>query len=379
MSYPPPITKIELRVSTGSSTNVEIFEQDISPSALSGTTNNSVQIMPNTAVFNAFNTKPPGTIFNSAIVATYNDDIFGPEYIVITPNNSNFVPRQITPTLSLADIPNKLTTDSSFSLSVTTNSTGVLSYSSSALSVATVNTTTGLVTLVGAGTTTITVNLAASANGVYAAATASTQLVVSVPAAPTQRGFSVLTDNSDFASLDFDSGMTTLFTNEDEFISGITMPNSNFMFDSAAYTTLYLSSNAWLSFGTNVSEFSSGNNNQQPINTFRFFGLDHVSSGYYKFISNNTRLLIKLTGYIYGSTTKTFTIKLIIEQSGEIRTNYTLSSTFTSNQIIIIGFVGANSSITSDDIFLTLSDSTFNGSIALDLYSLLNGKTILFF
>ena len=86
MSYPPPITKIELRVSTGSSTNVEIFEQDISPSALSGTTNNSVQIMPNTSVFNAFNTKPPGTIFNSAIVATYNDDIFGPEYIVITPN-----------------------------------------------------------------------------------------------------------------------------------------------------------------------------------------------------------------------------------------------------------------------------------------------------
>ena len=86
MAYPPPITKIELRVSTGSSTNVEIFEQDISPSGLSGTTNNSVQIMPNTAVFNAFNTKPPGTIFNSAIVATYNDDIFGPEYIVITPN-----------------------------------------------------------------------------------------------------------------------------------------------------------------------------------------------------------------------------------------------------------------------------------------------------
>ena len=186
MSFPSPITAMKLLVSTGSDT----YDQPITPSDLSGTTNNSIQIMPNTAVFNAFNTKPPGTIFTPSIVTSYGSDELGNALsIVSTPSVSNFVPRQITPTLSLADIPNKLTTDSSFSLSVTTNSTGVLSYSSSAHSVATVNTTTGLVTLVGAGTTTITVNLAASANGVYTAATASRQLVVSVPAAPTQRGF----------------------------------------------------------------------------------------------------------------------------------------------------------------------------------------------
>jgi hypothetical protein len=297
--------------------------------------------------------------------------------VLSTPGVLNFVPRPIATNLSLGGIPNTVTsTDVPFSLTVTSASNGVLTYSSSVPGVATIN-SSGLVTPVSAGTTTITVNQAASADGVYVAATASIELVVSAPAAPTQRGFSVLTDNSDFASLDFDSDMTTLFENEDDVVLPITMPNSNFTFNSAAYATLYLSSNAWLSFGTNVSEYMSGNNNQQPINTFRFFGLDHESSGYYKFISNNTRLLIKLTGYIYGSTTKTFTIKLIIEQSGEIRTNYTLSSTFTSNKIII-GFVGANSSITSDDIFLTLSDSTFNGSTALDLYSLLNGKTILY-
>ena len=375
MSFPSPITAMKLLVSTGSDT----YEQPITPSELSVTTNNSIQIIPNTAMFNAFNNNPAGTIFTPSIVTSYGSDELGNALsIVSTPSVSNFVPRQITPNLSLVNIPNKLTTDSSFSLSVTTDSTGVLSYSSSSPSVATVNSTTGLVTIVGAGTTTITVNLAASANGVYTAATASTQLVVSAPAAPTQRGFSVLTDNSDFASLDFDSGMTTLFTNEDEFISGITMPNSNFTFNSAAYATLYLSSNAWLSFGTNVSEFDYGQNSQQPINTFRFFGLDHVSSGYYKFISNNTRLLFKLTGSDYGDPTRTFTIKVIIEQSGEIRTNYTLSSNYTSNQIII-GFVGDTSSGTSDDIFLILNGVTFNGTIALDLYSLLNGKTILFF
>ena len=374
-SFPSPITAMKLLVSTGSDT----YEQPITPSELSVTTNNSIQIMPNTAVFNAFNTKPPGTIFTPSIVTSYGSDELGNALsIVSTPSVSNFVPRQITPNLSLVNIPNKLTTDSSFSLSVTTNSTGVLSYSSSAPSVATVNTTTGLVTLVGAGTTTITVNLAASANGVYTAATASTQLVVSAPAAPTQRGFSVLTDNSDFASLDFDSDMTTLFTGQDEFISGITMPNSNFTFNSAAYATLYLSSNGWLSFGTNVSESNYGGNNQQPINTFRFFARDLMSSGSYKFISNNTRLLIKLTGYIYGYTTNTFTIKVIIEQSGEIRINYTLAFTFASNKITI-GFVGDNSSGTSDDIFLILNGATFNGTfITLDLYSLLNGKTILF-
>ena len=373
-SFPPPITAMKLLVSTGSDTYV----QPITPSELSVTTNNSIQIIPNTAMFNAFNNNPAGTIFTPSIVTSYGSDELGNALsIVSTPSVSNFVPRQITPNLSLENIPNKLTTDSSFSLSVTTDSTGVLSYSSSSPSVATVNSTTGLVTIVGAGTTTITVNLAASANGVYTAATASTQLVVSAPAAPAQREFSVLTDNSDFTGLDFDSDMTTLFENLDDDVIPITMPNSNFTFNSAAYATLYLSSNAWLSFGTNVSEYISGNNNQQPINTFRFFGLDHVSSGYYKFISNNTRLLIKLTGYDYNNVNRTFTIKVIIEQSGEIRTNYTLSSTFTSNKIII-GFVGANSSDTSDDIFLTLNGLTFNGIELYDLYAVLHGKTILF-
>ena len=177
-SFPSPITAMKLLVSTGSDT----YEQPITPSDLSGTTNNSIQIMPNTAVFNAFNNNPAGTIFTPSIVTSYGSDELGNALSIVSkPSVSNFVPIQITPNLSLVNIPNKLTTDSSFSLSVTTNSTGVLSYSSSAPSVATVNTTTGLVTIVGAGTTTITVNLAASANGVYTAATASRQLVVSVP------------------------------------------------------------------------------------------------------------------------------------------------------------------------------------------------------
>jgi hypothetical protein len=456
MSFPPLITGLKLRVSTGTSPNVQTFEQPIHPSELSGTTNSV--LVTNSDLLNAFNSQPLGTTFTPSIVTTYegfpssnsissessspyvppavislattipslntlsapfslNISTNNPAPLFFSSNNTSVVTVsssglvtvqgvgmatititqpalggsvyaaavpvstqlvvKAVPNLSLASITNKLTTSSPFSLSVSSLSDGALTYSSSAAGVATVN-SMGLVTLVGAGTTTITVSQAASLDGVYAAASVSQQLVVSVAAAPTiQRGFSVLTDNSDFAGLDFDSDMTTLFTNMDESISGITMPNSNFMFNGAAYAILYASSNGWFSFGTNVSEVSFGTNNQLPINTFRFFGQDHESTGSYKFVSNDTRLLIKLTGYIYGDTTKTFTIKVIIEQSGEIRTNYTLASTFTSNQIII-GYVGNNSSATSDDIFLTLGGVTFKGDTMLNLFVLLNGKTILY-
>ena len=175
MSFPPPITGLKLRVSTGTDT----YEQSITSASLG---NNSMQIMPNTVVFNAFNTNPAGTIFTPSIVTSYgSDDLGNAVSAVSTPSVvANFVAKKITPMLSLAAFTNKSTTDSPFSLSdfVTKNSTGVLSYSSSAPSVATVN-SSGLVTIVGAGTTTITVNLAASSDGLYAAASVTRLLVVS--------------------------------------------------------------------------------------------------------------------------------------------------------------------------------------------------------
>jgi hypothetical protein len=173
MSFPPPITGLKLRVSTGTDT----YEQSITSASLG---NNSMQIMPNTVVFNAFNTNPAGTIFTPSIVTSYGSDELGNAVSAVsTPSVvANFVARKITPTLSLAAFTNKSTTDSPFSLSVTTNSTGVLSYLSSAVGVATVN-SSGLVTIISPGTTTISVSVAASSDGVYTAAGAVTrQLVV---------------------------------------------------------------------------------------------------------------------------------------------------------------------------------------------------------
>ena len=175
MSFPSPITALKLRVSVGTETH----EQTI-PSASLG--NNSMQIMQNTVVFNAFNNNPAGTIFTPSIVTSYGSDESGNAVSAVsTPSVvANFVPKQIIPNLSLAAFTNKLTTDSPFSLSVTSLSDGVLTFSSSDTSVATVN-SSRLVTIVGAGTTTITVNLAASANGIYTAASVTRQLVVTVP------------------------------------------------------------------------------------------------------------------------------------------------------------------------------------------------------
>ena len=173
MSFPSPITSLKLRVTQGSTT----FEQSI-PSASVGS--NTV-LVTNTNLINAFNSQPPGTIFNPSIVTTYDAGSFPTGDTLSSTNVSNFIPRKIIPTLSLENIPDKLTTDSPFLLSVTTNSAGVLSYSSNNTSVATVNSSTGQVTIVGAGTVTITVNQAASTDGVYAATLASNQFEVSAP------------------------------------------------------------------------------------------------------------------------------------------------------------------------------------------------------
>ena len=162
--FPSTITSMKLRVSTGAAPNAVTHEQNI-PSAKLGS--NTVPITPE--LVSALNDQIAGTIFTPSVVTTYGSDSLT---TVSTNSVSNFVTRKITPTISLANIPNKFTIDAPFSLSglITTDSVGALSYSSSNTSVATVS-SAGLVTIVGAGTTTITINQAASTNGVYSAAT----------------------------------------------------------------------------------------------------------------------------------------------------------------------------------------------------------------
>ena len=141
MSFPSPITALKLRVSVGS----ETYEQSIPSASMNG---NSFPItVPE--ILTAFNTQPFGTVFTPSIVTTHIQGSFPTGDIITTHNVTNFIPRQITPTLSLATLPSNMTTGSTFSLPelITKSGTGVLAYSSSNPSVATVNSSTGLVTL----------------------------------------------------------------------------------------------------------------------------------------------------------------------------------------------------------------------------------------
>ena len=185
--HPSPINSLKLRVTQGSNT----YEQVI-PSSSSETTNSfpiTNQTFPE--LLNAFNSQPLGTIFNPSIVATYAPGTFATGDVLSTPSTqANFVPRQITPTFLVANIPDKTTADEPFSVAdlVTKTGTGVVSFSSSAQSVATINSSSGLVTIAGAGVTDITFSLAASADGVYKAAAPITKTLTVTSSGWTQRG-----------------------------------------------------------------------------------------------------------------------------------------------------------------------------------------------
>jgi surface protein len=184
MSFPSPITELKLRVSTGSPPNVQSFEESIPPSALSGMTG-SHQIN-TSSLISAFNTKPQGTIFNYAIVTRYDDINLVPDEIIITPGNSNFVPRQIPTNLSLSQTSlTKNTLDADFLLSslvtiTSNNTTGLFSFSSSHPQFASINSSSGLVNLHTGGTTDITVSQGVSSDNVYAAAATPVSLTLQV-------------------------------------------------------------------------------------------------------------------------------------------------------------------------------------------------------
>jgi hypothetical protein len=164
-----PITSMVLRVTKGSTT----YEQPISNEPIAGANNNQYRTnITNPDLINAFNLSPDGTIFNPSIVATYESGAYSAGNEVVTPSViTNYVPKKIIPVLTFANIPTKTTGDVPFSLSdyITKEGTGVLMYESSNHAVATIQPSTDVVMILGEGTTTITITLAASADQVYTA------------------------------------------------------------------------------------------------------------------------------------------------------------------------------------------------------------------
>jgi hypothetical protein len=180
MSLPPSsLNALILSVSSTALTSPLTYDVPLS----SVTTGSNSILIPSTSdVVNSFNTLPIGTTFSYSLNASYSGGLTN----VTIPGLSNFVARKstITPVITLENMI-KSPDSSPFTLSytITNPGTGALSFTSSNSSVATINSSTGLVTIVGQGTTTITLSIAAAEDGTYLYAPASTTatLVVTIP------------------------------------------------------------------------------------------------------------------------------------------------------------------------------------------------------
>jgi hypothetical protein len=102
---------------------------------------------------------------------------------------------------------------------------------------------------------------------------------------------------------------------------------------------------------------------------------DLVSTCSYKFVNNNTVLLLLFTGTWWSGSfsEQTYSIKIIISQNNSIQVYY--ESINASSAPVGIAYIGNNSGSTSDDVFLTINGVTFNN--ISNQYGLLVGKTIL--
>ena len=255
------------------------------------------------------------------------------------------------------------------------NSNGIFTFISSNTAVATITFLNNqpIITPMGYGYTNIIATQARS--GIYDTASISVLLetysgVVS--------GFSETTNN-EINSFDFDSNMTTLFTNKDDVTYPLSIPAGvTYKFRNVAYSLIGASSNGRFTFGSYQSETFYNHDSQNPLNILRYFSNDLISSLYYKFNDSGEKLLIKLQGYIYGFSEKTFVIKCIINNNGEIEFNYSISSNQTSEKLLI-NYSGIDNTSSNDDVFLSLNGVNFNASnLSYDVYNILNGKTIMF-
>ncbi len=181
MSLPPSsLSSLTLSVSSTALTSPLTYDVPLSSVTMGS---NSIQIPPTSSVVNAFNTKPAGTTFSYSLNASYADGL----RVVTTPGLNNFIPKliSVTPVIYLANMIKSITS-SQFTLQPTIENRGIgaLSFTSSDTKVATVNSSTGFVTITGKGTTTITVSLARVEDGAYLYAPASTTATLVVTSSP---------------------------------------------------------------------------------------------------------------------------------------------------------------------------------------------------
>ena len=157
-----------------------------------------------------------------------------------------------TPTLAFVSPPStKVVTDASFSVSATSASAGAVSYSSSDISLATVHPSTGLVTLKGIGSVTITASQVLTT--LYNAPTNAT-CSISIQSAGTALQGTTVTSGTSFAALDLSGASLVGTTVSGVSFSGANLSNVDF---SGAVVTGTDFTNVNLSGATNLPAFST--------------------------------------------------------------------------------------------------------------------------
>jgi len=163
----------------------------------------------------------------------------------------------------------------------------------------------------------------------------------------------IITETTEQLTFD-DSKAINLLINQDENTGTINVTNKNYKYFNLvnnsydAYSSLYIRSNGWLSF-YNAAESNFGQDKQQPTKSLRFFSFDAESTIKYYFDNNNNLMISTVGGFWMNKNDTSFNIIIKIEPNGKITVNYKSIGIGTYKPII--GWVGTNSSLTTDDIF----------------------------
>jgi alpha-tubulin suppressor-like RCC1 family protein/ribosomal protein L13E len=164
------------------------------------------------------------------------------------------------------------------------------------------------------------------------------------------------------------STANTLFDGVDDYIIMIDLTTYNYLFK-----YIHVSSNGWIQLSdSNVSpsESNVGTNNNLPTNLIRIFSDDLFTTVKYTITPNY--IYLNYTGYISGDPSLTLNINIAIDTNFIIVAKYILSSNYTNNNVLV-GFTGSNSSSSSDDLYL------INNTSAKNLYNLLHNKCVQFY
>jgi alpha-tubulin suppressor-like RCC1 family protein len=275
------------------------------------------------------------------------------QYLAATKaSNTLTVSKAAAPTLSFVSPPTtKNLTDAAFTVVASSASSGAVTYTSSNTAFATVGASSGLVTLKGVGTVTIT---AAQAESAQYNAPANTTCSIMISAAGSELAGQTVSPGTSFAGLNLSGASLVGTTLSGVSFSGATLTNANF---SGATITGTDFTNANISGATNLPAFSTAQKLQL---------LSNINNVAISEIQINTQLSgadinAILPTPIPAITSATFTLKVPTTLDASLNKVLTITSVDLSNNASVYIPLNANESVSINGTVFS-----FNGTNILD-------------